>query len=81
LIKKGPSGSDWKKRFFLTILSRKIIDFENEKLENYYELYLNVLDNKPLPFWMETDIMYLFSTTKTDYSLKNIPYADCILFR
>ena len=41
---KGPSGSDWKKRFFLTILSRKIIDFENEKLENYYELYLNVLN-------------------------------------
>ena len=80
-MQKGPSGSEWKKRFFLTILSRKIIDFENEKLDNYYELYLNVLNNKALPFWMETDIMYLFSTTKTDYSLKNIPYSDSIILR
>mgnify|MGYP001803149537 CR=1 FL=1 len=63
------------------VLSRKIIDFENEKLDNYYELYRNVLNNEPLPFWMETDVMYLLSTTKTDYSLKNIPYADCIILR
>lgn len=81
MINKGMSGSGWKKRFYLNVLSRKINDFENEKLENYYELYLNVLDCSVLPYWMETDVMYLFSTTKTDYTMKNLPFADCINFR
>ena len=50
-------------------------------VENCYDEFVNVFDSSMLPFWMETDVLYLFSTTKTSrnyFGLKNIPYAEAI---
>lgn len=80
-MEQGGKTGEWKNRFYLMILSCKRNKNYEITEENCYDQFTNVLDSSTLPFWMETDVLYLFSTTKTSrnhFALKNFPYSEAI---
>ena len=68
------SDSENKELFYFCILSKKIIDFESTEHTAYQDLFSNILDPKSMPFWMDTDVFYLFDFNEKPKLNSPIPF-------